>query len=355
MSDEEDDSQKTEDPTPKKLEEARKKGQIALSRELNNWLMLLAGTIIVGTSAPHIMSELTIYLRSYIEHAHDLPQVPGGFDKVLGDSFWKVLGLLTIPLLGLMAMAFIGPFAQVGPLFAPEVIKPDLSKISPLKGFKRLFSMRSIVEFVKGVAKLGIIGTVGVILLSPFFGKLEHLVGLPIPLMMDEMLALVLRLMAGVLVVLLVVAVIDVLYQRNEHMKKMRMSKQEMKDEYKQSEGDPQVKAKLRQLRAQKARQRMMQNVPSATVVITNPTHYAVALKYNPDEMEAPVCVAKGMDNIALKIRELARESKVAIYENPPLARTLYSVIEIDEVVPPEHYQAVAEVISFVFRQQGKL
>lgn len=355
MAEDDDDSQKTEDPTPKRLEEARKKGQIALSREMNTWLMLLAGTIIIGTMSGSFMTDLTVYMRGFIEHAGDLPQVPGGFRETLGASFWKVFGLMSLPLLALMFMAFIGPFIQVGPIFATEVIKPDVSKISPIKGFKRLFSMRSIVEFVKGLLKLAIVGFVGYLLLAPFFGKLEHLVGLPIQAMMHEMLALVLRLMAGVLVVLLVVAVLDVLYQRNEHMKKMRMSKQELKDEYKQSEGDPQVKGKLRQLRAEKARQRMMANVPGATVVITNPTHYAVALKYEPDTMEAPICVAKGADNIALKIREIAQANKVTIYENPPLARTLYSVIEIDEIVPPEHYKAVAEVISFVFRQQGKL
>lgn len=355
MAEGEDDSQKTEEPTPKRLEESRKKGQIALSRELNTWLMLLAGTIIIGTMSGSFMTELTVYMRGFIEHAGDLPQVPGGFRETLGASFWKVLGLMALPLLALMFMAFIGPFIQVGPIFATEVIKPDISKISPIKGWSRLFSMRSIVEFIKGLLKLGIIGFVGYLLLAPFFGKLEHLVGLPIEAMMHEMLALVLRLMAGVLVVLLVVAVMDVLYQRAEHMKKMRMSKQELKDEYKQSEGDPQVKGKLRQLRAEKARQRMMASVPGATVVITNPTHYAVALKYDPDTMEAPVCVAKGIDNIALKIREIANENKVTIYENPPLARTLYSVIEIDDIVPAEHYKAVAEVISFVFRQQGKL
>lgn len=355
MSEDDDDSQKTEEPTPKRLEEARKKGQIALSRELNTWLMLLTGTIIIGTMSGSFMTELTVYMRGFIEHAGDLPQVPGGFGETLGASFWKVFGMMALPFLALMIMAFIGPFIQVGPLFAAEAVKPDLSKISPFKGFKRLFSMRSIVEFIKGLLKMSIVGFVGYLLLAPFFGKLEHLVGLPVEAMMHEMLALVLRLMAGVLAVLMIVAVMDVLYQRTEHMKKMRMSKQELKDEYKQSEGDPQVKGKLRQLRAEKARQRMMANVPGATVVITNPTHYAVALKYEPDTMEAPICVAKGVDNIALKIRELAQSNKITIYENPPLARTLYSVIEIDEIVPPEHYKAVAEVISFVFRQQGKL
>ena len=154
---------------------------------------------------------------------------------------------------------------------------------------------------------------------------------------------------------LAVLAAADVLYQRNEHLKKMRMTRQELRDEYKQSEGDPHVKAKLRQLRSEKARQRMMQAVPSATVVITNPTHYAVALKYMPEEMEAPVCVAKGMDAIALRIREVAQENGIVLYENKPLARILYDTVEIDDMVPPEHYKAVAEIISFVFKLKGRI
>ncbi len=350
----EDDSQKTEEPTQKKLEDSRKKGQVALSREVNNWIMLLAATILIATASRPVMSHLKEHLKTYIEMSYALPGVPGGFSTVLGRSFWDVLAILALPLLMLMAAAFLGPFLQVGPLFAPEVIKPDLSKISPMKGFKRLFSLRSLMEFVKGLLKLTVIAAVGMILLYPFYGRVDHLVGLPIPLMLDEMLALVVRLMIGVLVVLLVIAVIDVLYQRTEHYKKMRMTKQEVKDEYKQAEGDPQVKSKLRQLRQEKARQRMMQAVPEADVVITNPTHYAIALKYKPEEMDAPLCVAKGTDEIALRIREVARENDVEIYEAPPLARALYAAVDIDEIIPTEHFQAVAEIISYVFRLKGK-
>jgi len=353
--DQPDDAQKTEEPTQKRLQESRKKGQVAISREINNWVMLLAGTILIATVFPSMMIKMEMHLRAYIEHAHDMPQAPGGLAIALGDSFKVVLGILMLPLLLLMAAAFLGPFLQVGPLFAPETIKPSLSKISPLQGLKRLFSKKAIMEFVKGILKIAMVSAVGGILLYPFYGTVEHFVGLPLPAVMTETKMLVVRLMIGVLVVLIVIAVIDTLFQRTEHMKKMRMTKQELKDEHKQTEGDPHVKAKLRQLRTERARQRMMQNVPQADVVITNPTHFSIALKYKPDEMEAPICVAKGIDEVAMRIRELAKENDVVIYESPPLARVLYDTVEIDEAVPEEHYKAVAEIISYVFKLKGKL
>lgn len=355
MSDEEDDSSKTEDPTPKKLEEARKKGQVAISREINNWVMLLAGTLVVLAMGPGMMSDLTVLMRTYIERAHDMPQMPGGIQFAVFEAFLDVLKIVALPLLFLIAAAFVGPFVQVGPLFAPEIIKMDVSKISPMKGFSRLFSMKSIMEFVKGLLKLAIVSIVGFLILKPFFATMDHMVGMPIPLMMDETKGLVTRLLIGLLVVIFIIAVIDLIYQRYEHMKKMRMTKQELKDEYRQSEGDPHVKAKLRQLRQEKARARMMQAVPSSDVVITNPTHYSVALKYDPDKNDAPIVVAKGVDDLAMRIREVARENDVIILPNPPLARVLFDTVELDEAVPPAQYKAVAEIISYVFRLKGKL
>ncbi|AGH98422.1 flagellar biosynthesis protein FlhB [Micavibrio aeruginosavorus] len=355
MSDEEDDSSKTEDPSQKKLEDARRRGQVPMSREVNNFVMLLAGTIMIMAFAGPLMEKLTINLRSYIEMAGQASPGPGMISSLLGDSFWMVMGAIGIPLVAFMFVAFIGGFVQVGPLLAPEVIKPDISKISIKKGFQRLFSKRSLMEFLKGLLKFGIVGAVGTVLLMPFYGSVEHIVGLEMYDIMHETEDLIIRLMMGVLMALVVLTVIDVVYQRQDHMKKLRMSKQELKDEYRQTEGDPMVKAKLRQLRAEKARQRMMANVPKADVVITNPTHFAVALQYDPDKMEAPLCVAKGMDQVALRIRELAKEHKITIHENPPLARSLYDTVEVDEVIPAEHYKAVAEIISFVFRQKGKL
>lgn len=350
-----DDSQKTEDPTPKKLEESRRKGQVAMSRELGNWIMLLAGTVVIGTISGSMLSDLGIHLRGYLEHAHDLPGAPGGFRIVLGESFVEVMKILALPLIIFMLAAFVGPFVQVGPLFAPDVIKPDFSKVSPMAGFKRLFSMRAIVEFLKGLVKIGLVSLVGILILKPYFGQVDHMVGLPIPVMLAEMQTLVVKMMIGVLVALFILAMADVVYQRMEYTKRMRMTRQEMKDEYRQTEGDPQIKARLRQLRAERARKRMMQAVPEADVVITNPTHFAVALKYDPASMAAPVCVAKGMDAVALRIREIATESKVEIVENPPLARSLYDAVEIDQAIPEALYKAVAEIISFVFQKQGKL
>ncbi len=356
MSDDgQDDSQKTEEPSQKKLEDARKKGQVPLSRELNNWIMLLAGTLVILAIGPSAMKKLVAHLRTYIADAHVMPGVPGGFGVVLGDSFIDVLGIMALPLIFLLAAAFIGPFAQIGPLFTGETIKPDISKISPMKGFSRLFSMRSIMEFVKGLLKISIITAVGYILLYPFFGRVDGMVGMSVASFLASLDSLVFRLMVGILFVMFIIAVLDVLYQRFEHYKKMRMTKQELKDEYKQSEGDPHVKAKLRQLRQEKARARMMQSVPGADVVITNPTHYAIALKYDPETMMAPVVVAKGVDFIAAKIREIAEENKIVMVENRPLARALYDTVDIDAPVPAEHYKAVAEVISYVFRLKGKI
>lgn len=350
-----DDAQKTEEPTPKKIEEARKKGNVALSREVNNWVMLFAGTLLIAVIAPFMFRDLAALMQSYLERSYMLPGAPGGIHVILGEGMFEVFKILALPFLFLMIAAFAGPFLQIGPLFAPEAVKFDLSKISPIKGFFRLFSMRSIMEFIKGIVKIALIGLVGTIILYPYFDRFEHMIGLPMIVLLEEIQMLTVRVMIGVLVVLMVVAVIDLVYQRYEYNKKIRMSKQEIKDEYKQTEGDPMIKGRLRQLRQEKARQRMMQAVPSADVVITNPTHYSIALKYNPDTMEAPVCVAKGIDEIALRIREVAKAHDIILYENKLLARTLYDTIDIDESIRADQYKAVAEVISYVFKQKGLL
>lgn len=352
--DQPDDAQKTEDPTPKRIEESRKKGQVALSREVNNWVMLLAGTLLIAVLAGSVFTHMSNLMESYIAGSHEAPSMPGGASDVMGDTLLEVLKILALPAILLMAAAFIGPFAQVGPLFAPEAIKPDLAKISLIKGFARLFSMRSLMEFAKGILKITVIGVVGTIVVYPYFDQSANLIAMPTIVVLDELKTLVIRVMIAVLIVLFIIAMIDLVFQRTQHMKKMRMTKQEVKDEYKQTEGDPHVKARLRQLRAERGRQRMMQAVPEADVVITNPTHFSIALKYDPDEMAAPVCVAKGIDELALRIREVAKDHDIILYENVPLARALYDTIDIDEMVPPEHFKAVAEVISFVFKMRKK-
>ena len=350
-----DDSQKTEEPTPKKLEEARKRGQVALSREVNNWIMLFTGMMIMIFLAPSFMSGMIGFLRGFLEHSSNLEVENGGLSTILWTTVTEVVNFLFLPLLILVIASMLGPVTQIGFLFSSESLKPSLNKISVINGLQRLFSIRSVTEFLKGLLKLCIIGFIGYLILLPFYDSIEHFVGIPVVTALDELRYIFIKLSIGILAVLIVVAAIDLFYQRFEYNKKMRMSLQEIKDEYKQSEGDPHVRARLRQLRAEKARARMMQSVPEADVVITNPTHYAIALKYDMERMNAPVLIAKGVDEVAKRIREVAKEHDIVVYESPPLARALYATVEIDEMIPAEHYKAVAEIISYVFRLKGKL
>ncbi len=352
---EQDQASKTEDPTPRKLEEARKRGQVAISREVNAWLLLIATTLIVGTMMTNLFRDLGPMMARYLGQADDLPTGPGGIGHVLYEAvisgLWVMLPIFAL----LMLAAFIGPFAQAGPLFVPELLKMDLQKISPIKGLERLFSRKAILEFVRGLVKISVVSVVTYFILHPYLPHVDHFVGLPMALLMDELHRVTLRLLIGIAIVLMIFAGLDLFYQRFDYYHRMRMTKQEVKDEYRQTEGDPMIRGRLRQLRLQRARQRMMQNVPKADVVITNPTHFAVALQYLPDEMQAPKVVAKGADLIAARIREVARASKVEIVENPPLARALYDKVEIDQIIPPDLYKAVAEVITYVFKKTGKM
>jgi flagellar biosynthesis protein FlhB len=335
--DDNDDSSKTEDPSQKKLEDARQKGQVAQSKEMSMWIILLMITLIVGVGSGPLFSSMSDYLRGYFERAGQLPTGIGGIGVIITDMFLKTLGFVAIPFMLLMAASYLGSFIQVGFLVAPEVIKPELSKISILKGFKRLFSLKSVIELVKGILKLSIVGNQNLNVLT------------------EDIYILTIKILIGIVIAFFFVAVADLLYQRWEFNKQMRMTKQEVKDEYKQTEGDPYVKGKLKQMRMDKARIRMMAAVPKADVVITNPTHFAVALKYNPDEADAPVVIAKGVDDLALRIRGVAKEHDIIIYENPPLARSLYDLVDLDETIPQELFKAVAEVITFVYQKKGKL
>lgn len=349
-----DDSQKTEEPTAKKLEEARKRGQVVQSREVTSWLMLFAITLIILMMGPSIMANLRDILKIYLMQPHAMPVNGPGLQGVANDLMFEVLKQLALPLLGLAVIGIAASYAQTGPILTTETLKPDLSKISLRKGFGRLFSMKSIAEFIKGIAKMVIVSFAIYLALAPYIDGIEHFAGQEIPWALADMETLFLKMMIASLVVLFMIAIGDYLYQRHEFMKNMRMSKQEMKEEFKQTEGDPIIKSKLRQLREQKARQRMMAAVPTATVVITNPTHYAVALKYDNKDMAAPLLVAKGVDAVAQRIKEVAKESNVTIVENAPLARALYDSMEIDQVIPQEHFKAVAEVISYVFKLKGR-
>lgn len=355
MANENDDAQKTEEPTPRKLEEARKKGQVANSREVNHWFLILAGAVAFMSFVPSMARDIVGAMSRFVTEPDLILADRIGIGQALSDLVSEVLAAM-LPFMSVLVLAAIlAGVVQSGFLISFDRIKPELSKISILKGLKRLFSLKSVTEFLKSLFKLIIVGSIVAAILSPVFDNLPHLMTLETIDVMDVLLALAVRLFIGVLSIMTVITIIDVLYQRYEHIKGQRMTRQEVKDELKQTEGDPQIKARLRQIRTERARRRMMASVPKADVVITNPTHFAVALKYDPEDMSAPRLLAKGADAVAARIREIAEENDIPLVENPPLARALFESVDIDAEIPPEHYKAAAEIISYVFQLKGRM
>ncbi|MCZ6608559.1 MAG: flagellar biosynthesis protein FlhB [Alphaproteobacteria bacterium] len=348
--DQQDPLQKTEEPTQKKIDDSRRKGQVATSREVNTWFILLGGAIILVMMAPDFMADLKGVLGRLIAYSHDLSKDSQGIGILLSATVMEIGGILILPLGLLVVLAALSSLVQHGPIFSVESLKPKFEKISPAKGLKRMFSSRSIMEFIKGVLKLVIVGAVAALVMIPELEGLGRLTSMHTADFLHVLWQITSKVMIAVFAVVTVIAALDMLYQKMQHLKQLRMSRQEIKDEMKQTDGDPMVKARLRQIRMERARQRMMQAVPESTVVVTNPTHFAVALKYDQDEMEEPEVVAKGADLMAKRIREVAQENDVPLVENPVLARALYAGVEIGAPVPTEHYRAVAEVIGYVMR-----
>jgi len=355
MAEERDDSQQTEEPTQRRLEEAHKQGDVVQSAEVTTFVILAAGALSLAmfgkSSAEGFAQHFTIFLQSPDQFTVDSGAMIQLLKNVLLD-----IGAILAPIFGLvMALALASHLIQHRPVFTTERLKPNFSKLNPLNGLKRMFGFDGVMQLVKGLIKLSIVGAVTWSVLWPERGKLEGLLGQSPMAISSIMIALLLKVLMAALAVLFVIAGGDYFVQRYRFIKRHRMSKQEIKEEHRQTEGDPAVKAKIRQIRNERARRRMIAEVPKATVVIMNPTHFAVALKYESGQMAAPICVAKGMDALALRIREVAEEHDVPVIENPPLARALYASVELDETVPPEHYKAVAQVIGYVMRLTGKI
>ena len=350
MADESDDSQKTEDPTSRRLDEARKRGQVANSREINNLLMLVVFSITVLLFATGAGKAVWSVAAPFIE-APDLIAVDlHNLTRLAWHAFGVLLLASAVPLAMALVVSLGAGFIQFGLVWSAEQMTPSLDKISPLEGAKRMFSLRALAEFAKGLLKILVVGVVAILVVLPEVRRMQGLIGMEMNQLIGELRHLLIKLFAGVVGVVVVIALADFLYQRFQHLRGLRMSRQELKEEFKETEGDPLVKNRLRQLRMERARKRMMAEVPKSDVVITNPTHYAVALKYEARSMQAPKMLAKGVDKMALKIREVAAQHGIPIIENPPLARGLHASVEIDQEVTPEFYKAVAEVIGYVFR-----
>lgn len=344
---------KTEAPTGKRISDSREKGQVIRSREVAHVVVLATATLVILLFSGTVMKHLLLVARVYLERPHEL-EIGTNALRILMTETLTGMGLaLLIPMIFFVGAAFAAHVLQFGFIFSTKVLTPDLNRLNPIRGLSQMFSLSSRVEFLKNILKIVFLSVFSFFILLPLFSNIDPLTQISLSDGLDILLRDLLKIMLAILSVLIVIAGLDYLYQRYDYMKKMRMTRQEVKDETKQMEGDPLIKRRIRKLRIEKLRKTMMKSVPNATVIVTNPTHYAVALLYE-NGMNAPVLVAKGVDFLALRIRDLARENDVPILENPPLARTLYNMVEINDEIMPEHYKAVAEIISYVIKLKQK-
>ncbi len=349
-----DSAEKTEEPTERKKQDSRKKGQVAKSAELSSVFIILAAFIALKNAGPSIYGKLTGYMRFVFGELDGR----GDFTIQSAHIVFMEAGLnffeATLPvMISVLVVAVSVSLLQVGLSFNPDTIMPQFSRINPMSGFGRIFSKRSLVELVKSLLKISVVGY--------FIYRFIQKETLRIPALMMSEISDSFALLAGIIydlaiqiaMVILVLAILDYGYQWWEHMQNLKMSKQEVKEEMKQTEGNPQLKSKIREKQRAIAMRRMMADVPKADVVVTNPTHFAVALKYE-SGMEAPTVVAKGTDFIAQRIREIAKENDVVVVENKPLAQALFKNTEIGDIIPPDLYKAVAEVLAYVYRLKRK-
>ena len=355
MADDHDDSQATEQPTAKRLEQAREAGDIVKSSEVSAFALLAGGTLAIAMFGHSTAIGIGGLLTAFIEQPDQMAVDGAGLSAMMRGTLLH-LAVVLAPIAGvMMAAALAGHVLQSRPSFTTAKLIPDLSKLSPLMGFRRLFGLEGWLNLLKGLIKIAIVGLAIWTQLWPERGSLETIMAHSPAGVVGDMNHLLFKVLIAALSALFVIAAFDYLVQYSRFMRRNRMTKQEVKEEYRQNEGDPAIKAKVRQIRHERARKRMMAAVPEATVVIANPTHYAVALKYESGKTQAPICVAKGIDALALRIRAVAEENDVPVVENPPLARALHASVEVDEAVPPEHYKAVAQVIGYVMRLNGQL
>ncbi len=350
MAEDDDADDKTEEATPRRLEKAREEGQIPRSRELTTTAVLLASTfglLIFGGLIAHRLTEVLRYNFSLEREAAFDPQLMIAYlTRSFAEAFFALIPLFAV----IVVAAIVGPIALGGWLFSTKALMPKFSRMNPLSGLKRMFSMKSLVELVKSIGKVGIVIGVAFVTLKGFQSQLLGLSREELENAIAH--ALDISLWAAILISAstILIAFVDVPWQIFEHAKKLRMTKEDIKQEYKESEGKPEVKGRIRQMQREIANRRMMADVPKADVIITNPTHYALALRYDPNTMETPVLLAKGVDQTAMKIREIAREHKIETLRSPVLARAIYHTTDIQGEIPQGLYLAVAQVLAYIFQ-----
>lgn len=346
--------EKTEKASSKKKEDARKKGQVLQSREITTGVSLMASVLAIKLSGGFIfetVTEATFFFRD-IFYSDILSTSIGGYKVLLYILYFVTKAVFIVVLAGFVA-AFVTSRLQVGNLFTTQTLNIKPERLNPIEGFKKMFSMRSFVEMIKSLIKISAVGYVGYTYLADNIGLVLKSISLDklqfSYMLFDFSINMAMRMTYAILII----GILDFFYQRYDYEKNLKMSKQEVKEEYKQSEGDPQIRSKIKEKQRQAAMRRMMQDIPKADVIITNPTHYAVAIKYDDSKFDAPYVIAKGKDMVALKIREKASESAIPIVENKPLARSLYSEVEIGHIISPQLYEAVAEVLAYVYSLKG--
>jgi flagellar biosynthetic protein FlhB len=349
-----DDLEKTEEPTPKKLEDARKEGNVPKSMEFAGFVVLFVASLLIIFYLRYVTWDLEKFFVYYTDFIGK-ELTPDTFISMIIRTFLNIFLILAPIFLAVVLAGIIGNVSQFGFLFTTKPLEPNFEKINPIKGLKRFFSIKTFVEGFKTTLKTFIAFLVGFSIFLNFLPqipRLEQMSFLDQIKWFEDKAVIIIFSMLGVFFVF---SLIDLVYQRYSYKKSLRMSKQEIKDEYKQTEGNPEVKAKIRQIQREMAKKRMMADIPKADVVITNPTHFAVAIRYDRTKEEAPRVIAKGADNLALKIKEIAREHGIMIVENAALARELYKSVDVGEMIPPKLYKAVAEILAYVYRAKQKL
>ncbi len=351
---EEDEASKTEDPSERKIEKAKEEGDTAVSQDAKSFIMFIGMLFVVWLVFPLMMKWFYQYALKFIENPESIPTDPAHIQRLLISAGVAMLKVMAIPFVIFMVFGVAASISQTGFIYAPKKLEPNWNKLNIFAALPNFINMKKVVESLKGIIKIAVISFVAILVVKPWLSKVNLLPTMDSMAILSFIHKIVVLLIFTVVIAVFVIAVADYVYQRYTHLKKLRMTKQEVKDEYKQMEGDPIVKSRIRQVRMERARHRMMENVPKADVVIVNPTHYAVALEYKMEQMDAPVVLAKGIDHLALRIREVAEENEIPIVENPPLARALFASVEIDQAIPQEHFKAVAEVIGYVMQLKNQ-
>ncbi|WP_372784930.1 flagellar biosynthesis protein FlhB [Phenylobacterium sp.] len=345
---------KTEEPTSRRLQQAAEKGEVVKTPDLPALASLAAASSVVALGGGGFANHMVVALKPFLAEPETMVLGGQGGMHVLYISLMAAAPPMAAVLAAACVAGVAANLVQTGFSFHPEKLALDFSKLSPTAGFKRVFGLDGAAQFFKSLVKVFLTAVLAWWVLHPHLPELENLSGMEPVAMMGFATDILRRLLFAVVAFLLIVAGADWFWQRQRFMSRMRMTKEEVKEDFKTSEGDPHIKARQRQLRNERSRRRMIQAVPGATVVVMNPTHYAVALKYDADETPAPMCVAKGMDSLALKIREVAEANGVPVIEDAPLARALYAAVDVDEVIPPAHYEAVAKIIGFILNAGRK-